>query len=264
LQEYQKKDNRIIIITNEQNIGLTKSLNKGIKVARGMYIARMDADDISLPMRFEVQLNVMEKNPNIIVCGSRIEVFGENKNTHYFPFFEKSDDIKNLLIIRCLVSHPTTMIRQDILINNNILYNENYICAQDYKLWFDLYDYGDFYNVPRILLRYRTSESHISYQHKGRQAKFIIPVRREWINKILKEKGYTNSVDWNCISISIIKEIKQYNLPYNVIAVFYLSMKNYGIKEFLYFAFAFDYMHFPFRSTIGIIIRFFQKRCKYL
>jgi glycosyltransferase involved in cell wall biosynthesis len=263
LQEYQKKDNRIIIITNEQNIGLTKSLNKGIKVARGKYIARMDADDISLSMRFEVQLNVMEKNPNIIVCGSKIKVFGEDKRNYHFSFVEKSEEIKNALVLWGM-SHPTLMIRKNILIKNNILYDENYIYTQDNKLLFDLYDYGDFYNVPRILLRYRASKSHISSQNKDRQAIFLALARRECINKVLKEKGYTNSVDWNCISISIIKEIKQYNLPYNVIAVFYLSMKSYGIKEFFYFAFTFDYMHFPVRSTIGIIIRFFLKRCKYL
>jgi glycosyltransferase involved in cell wall biosynthesis len=264
LQEYQKKDKRIIIITNEQNIGPPKSFNKGMKLAKGKYIAHMDADDISLPMRFEVQLEIMEKNPNIIVCGSRIEVFGENKKNYYFPFLEKSDDIKNVLIIGCLVSHPTTMIRKDILSKNNILYDEKYIYAQDYKLWFDLYDYGEFYNVPRVLLRYRTSKSHTSYHNKDKQHMLAISARREWINKILKEKGYTNNIDWNSISTSTIKDIKRYHLPYNVIAVFYLSMKSYRIKEFFYFAFSFDYIHFPFKSSMGIIRRFFQTRCKYV
>ena len=57
LTEYTRIDNRIIIITNEENIGLTKSLNKGLEIARGKYIARMDADDISLPTRFEKQVD---------------------------------------------------------------------------------------------------------------------------------------------------------------------------------------------------------------
>jgi glycosyltransferase involved in cell wall biosynthesis len=264
LQEYQKKDNRIIIITNEQNIGVTKSLNKGIKVARGKYIARMDADDISLSMRFEVQLEIMEKHPNIILCGSKIDMFGEKKNYYrHYPFFEKSDDIKNSLLVIGLC-HPTIMIRKYILIKNDILYNEDYVYAQDYKLYFDLYDYGDFYNVPRILLRHRASKSHISYQHKDKQFIFLASARREYIIKILREKGYINNIDWNCISISIINDIKQYNMPYNMIAVFYLSMKSYGIKEFFYFAFSFDYIHFYLIQNMGIIRRFFQKRYKFI
>jgi glycosyltransferase involved in cell wall biosynthesis len=263
LQEYQKKDNRIIVITNEQNIGPYKSANKGIKLAKGKYIARMDADDISLPMRFEVQLDIMEKNPNIIVCGSKIEVFGEFKHSYYIPLFEKSNDIKKTLIIKNVIPHSTVMIRKDILINNNILYSENYIYGQDYKLWLDLYDYGDFYNAPRILLRYRTSESHITYQHRDKQAIFLGFARREYINKTLKEKGNTNNIDWDCISISTIRDIKQYKLPYNMIAVFYLSMKSWGIKEFFYFIFSFDYIHFPFRSSMRVIICFFQRRFRY-
>jgi glycosyltransferase involved in cell wall biosynthesis len=244
LQEYQKKDKRIIVITNEQNIGPTKSFNKGMKLAKGKYIAHMDADDISLPMRFEVQLDIMEKNPNIIVCGSKIDMFGEKKNYYrYYPFVEKSDEIKKLLIFRGLC-HPTIMMRKDSLIKNDIVYNENYTYAQDYKLYFDLREYGDFYNVPRILLRYRVSKSHISHQHKDKQCVFLASARREYIAKLLKEKGYINGIDWNCISVSMLKNIKQCNMPYNIIAAFYLSMKSYGIREFFYFAFSFDYIIF--------------------
>ena len=72
LEKYLKKDSRIKIVNNSENIGLTKSLNKGLAVSTGEYIARMDADDISLPTRFEKQIAFLESNPNVIVLGTNI------------------------------------------------------------------------------------------------------------------------------------------------------------------------------------------------
>ena len=71
------QDSRIILINNEQNLGVAKSLNIGIATAKGKYIARMDADDISLPERFQTQFNFMEKNPDIDICGSWARMFGD-------------------------------------------------------------------------------------------------------------------------------------------------------------------------------------------
>jgi glycosyltransferase involved in cell wall biosynthesis len=258
LEEYRKKDSRIIVLANEQNIGLTKSLNKGIKTAKGKYIARMDADDISLPERFEKQVNVMENNPNIIVCGSKIKVFGERKRRYYLQTPEKSDDIKDLLIRRNCISHSSIFIRKDILFMNNILYDENYIYAQDYKLWTDLYDFGDYYNIQEILLLYRTSKSHISCHASIRQSFFVFSARREYINKILQYYNSIIDIDWDNITISSIKNIKQYNVSNKIIEVLYLSLKKHNIKELFYLIFSFDFFKFSFRGNISIIIRFFN------
>jgi glycosyltransferase involved in cell wall biosynthesis len=257
LEEYRKKDSRIIVLANGQNMGLTKSLNKGIKTAKGKYIARMDADDISLPKRFEKQVNVMEKNPNIIVCGSKIKVFGEKKHRYYLPTPEKSDDIKDLLIRRCCISHPSVLIRKDILLMNSILYDENYIYAQDYKLWTDLCDFGDYYNIQETLLLYRTSKSHVSYKTSTRQRFYAFLVRREYIDKILQYNNYIIDIDWNNITISTIKNIKKYHVSNNVIEVLFLYLKKHTIKELFYLIFSFDFFKFSFIDNVSIIIRFF-------
>ena len=76
IKNYMKKDNRIVLIDRE-NKGLPYSLNEGISIAKGQYIARMDADDISLSNRFEKQIKYMEEN-KIDVCGSYIKLFGDN------------------------------------------------------------------------------------------------------------------------------------------------------------------------------------------
>jgi glycosyltransferase involved in cell wall biosynthesis len=260
LEEYQSKDNRILIISNKQNIGLTKSLNKGIKIAKGKYIARMDADDISLPERFEKQVAVLEKNTNIIVCATMFKVFG-SKRKFSFTFPEKSEDIKELLIKQSCMGHPTVMIRKETLIKHHILYDENFVCTQDYKLWIDLSDCGDYYNIQEVLLLYRISKSQIS-NAEGKQQNFSIIARREYITKILKEKGYTKHIEWDNITLSTLKEIKKYNVPTKIVEVFYLSLKKYKLKDFNYFIFSLDYIHFPFKTNIAIISRFFIKRNK--
>jgi glycosyltransferase involved in cell wall biosynthesis len=262
LKEYQKKDNRIVVITNEQNIGLTKSLNKGIKIAKGKYIARMDADDISLPMRFEKQVEIMENNPDIIVCGSKIKVFGEKKTLFISP--EKSDEIKNLLLKRSSVCHPTAFIRRKILIENDILYDEHYGYTQDYKLWIDLCDFGKFCNIQKVLLRYRTSKSQISQAAKDMQHNLSILCRREYIRKTLMKHGCSGIIDWDNITVSALKHIKQYDIPNIIIEVFYLSLKNHKIKEWIYFSLSFDFLRFSVRNNMSIIRRFFQKRDKLL
>ena len=68
-------DERVRIVRNSSNLGITKSLNIGLREARGKYIARMDADDISLPQRFEKQYLFMEANPDAIICGSKVVDF---------------------------------------------------------------------------------------------------------------------------------------------------------------------------------------------
>ena len=95
LKEIQQKDSRIIIIENKENIGLTKSLNKGLSVARGTYIARMDADDISFPTRLEKQYLFMEANSGVIACGAWARTIGKEKNINLDHYKTTPRDIAN-------------------------------------------------------------------------------------------------------------------------------------------------------------------------
>lgn len=78
VKEYAKKDNRILALKNDKNYCYVHSLNKGIEIAKGKYIARMDDDDISLPERFEKQVEFLEKNEDIIALGTFIEIFSDD------------------------------------------------------------------------------------------------------------------------------------------------------------------------------------------
>ncbi|WP_103567464.1 glycosyltransferase family 2 protein [Campylobacter concisus] len=161
IKKYKNEDDHIILISRE-NRGLISSLNEGIAKARGEYIARMDADDISLPFRIEKQLQVMEHDKNIVVCGSWINIFGENINEKVARYFEHDKQIKANLLVSCCFAHPSVMIRKDALTNNNILYDERFKNAEDYYLWTQLAKVGKFYNIPEILLKYRFLETSIT------------------------------------------------------------------------------------------------------
>lgn len=161
IKKYKNEDDRIVLISRE-NRGLISSLNEGIVNARGEYIVRMDADDISLPFRIEKQLQVMEHEKDIVVCGSWINIFGENINEKVARYFEYDKQIKANLLVSCCFAHPSVMIRKDAFTNNNILYDERFKNAEDYYLWTQLAKVGKFYNIPEILLKYRFLETSIT------------------------------------------------------------------------------------------------------
>lgn len=186
LDEYTKRDCRIIVITNEQNIGLTKSLNKGLEIARGKYIARMDADDISMPERFEKQFTFLENNLEIDVCGSFIRPFGKvsmlTSKEKRFPRLH--GDIVSTLLFENPVAHPVVMIRRCIA-DWYFRYNEAIKKAQDYYLWYDLYIHGaKFHNLQLGLLNYRISNVQISSTSSSDQLSTADMIHKELLSSI--------------------------------------------------------------------------------
>jgi len=132
IKEYAKIDNRIKIIRNLTNIGLTKSLNKAIKLCKGEFIARQDTDDISLPNRLEKQIKFLQNNPDYALCGC--DMFRkQNKQQVMIKVFE-IDDIRKSLIVENCIAHPTVIIRK-IILQKYGYYDEKFLYSQDYELW---------------------------------------------------------------------------------------------------------------------------------
>lgn len=179
---YQEQDDRIVLISRE-NRGLIVSLNEGLEKAKGKYIARMDADDICLPTRFEEQIEFMEQNPDIGICGSWIEIFGENFKTKIIKAAPLDEKLRVQLIFSVPVMHPSVIIRKDLLDKYNLRYNEEYKTAEDYKMWIDCAKFTRFANIQRVLLKYRildTSITRIAEADKDDK-------RYEVMNRIFKE-----------------------------------------------------------------------------
>lgn len=186
LNDYEAKDSRIRLIFNEENIGLTKSLNKGLAIAKGKYIARMDADDISMPDRLELQVCFLNEHPDVDVCGMAIQ-FKRYKRfinkTKIYPSQHK--DICDYMLMDNPIAHPTVVFKR-IVKGWNVRYDENVKKAQDYKLWYTLLQHkAIFCNSPQIGLKYRVSPQQIS--NKGVSSQHLIA--DEIRGQMLRAKG---------------------------------------------------------------------------
>ncbi len=131
MRAYSEKDNRIKIIRNKTNLGLTKSLNKAISLSKGEFIARQDADDFSLPNRLKYQLNFLKKHPNYAFCGTNGYWIQNMKEM--IKLFTFSEILKDLIADNCFL-HSSVMIRTYIFQKFG-KYNEKYTYSQDYELW---------------------------------------------------------------------------------------------------------------------------------
>lgn len=149
-------DARIVYVKNEENLQIVKTLNKGIALAKGKYIARMDADDISLPKRFEKQIKIMERNTEIGVCGTWLKTFGEREEIWDIPVLHE-EIIMNMLFESSLM-HPTVFIRKSILLPLKQVYDQAFNKVEDYELWIRLSKKTRFENIPEVLLHYRISD----------------------------------------------------------------------------------------------------------
>ena len=157
------KDFRIKLINNDQNQGVAESLNIGISAAKGQYIARMDADDISLPERFQKQVDFMEKNPDIDVCGSWAKKT-ENAN-EIIKNPSSYEDIKDTLFFSCSMSHSTILFKRSL----NFQYSSEFPRAEDYDLWCKKINDLKFFNIPEILLLYRVHNNQVGSAHQKEQ-----------------------------------------------------------------------------------------------
>lgn len=264
LSGYAQKDNRIVILTNEENIGLTKSLNKGLDIAKGIYVARMDADDISLPTRFQKQVDFLENNSEYIVCGTNISYFGEKKKFTYSDWIKyENDEIKASLMFNSCFAHPTVMIRKSVLDQNNIRYDEIYKQAQDYRLWEILSDYGKYFNLEEKLLKYRISKNQVSNKNNERQVNLGNQIRRRIIMKWLKSiniKCDENTLG-NYLQINkrnfVLKRANEFNTPHYYIKTFlkylYFSEQKSKLNTFFYYYFHGDFFRFDFKTNLRFI-----------
>jgi len=160
IEKYAKKDNRIKVISRE-NKGLIYSLNEGIKLSKGKYIARMDADDISLPDRFEKQVKFMENNLDVGVCGSSVISFNDSFQKKWV-LYTKNEMLKAESFFSSPFAHPSVMIRKSIIDKYKLFYDKNFIHTEDFELWVKMAKYTNFYNFKEALLKYRISNNSIT------------------------------------------------------------------------------------------------------
>lgn len=147
------KDERIRYVLNEQNLRLIASLNKGLDLAQGEYIARFDSDDISLPTRLEEQVKFMDLHPEVGLLGTQYESFPKKRISDGLT---DSKVIKEALLVSSnQLGHPTVMIRTSVIREHNLKYDKDALHVEDYKLWLDISEFTEIANLDKILLKYR-------------------------------------------------------------------------------------------------------------
>lgn len=180
------RDNRIRLINNLQNKGIIKSLNLGIMEANGDFIARMDADDISHPRRFELQVKTIIKDNLDIISSSAVTTNKIIKRT--IGTEANADELKLALAFYNPIIHPLVMARSEIFKLN--MYDENYQHAEDYELWTRLMLSGaKFRTTADILLTYRIHANQISKSKSNFQKETRDRIAFKYLTEVNSE-GY--------------------------------------------------------------------------
>ena len=158
------QDERIEVV-DQKNQGVAASLNNGINIAKGKYIARMDADDISLEDRFKTQFNFLNDNPDVIVVGSNADVIDKDGNFVYTTNLSlNNSSLKNKLSLNTPFIHPSVMIRFVFLKNKYRYYDIPLI--EDLLFFRQISAFGEFANIKEPLIKYRISPSATSRRSK--------------------------------------------------------------------------------------------------
>ncbi len=153
-------DKRIRYLENRTNQGLIKTLNKGLHFSEGEFIARMDADDLCVNTRFQMQLEYFRQERNVDILGTNQYIIGTNER-----ILHQSDNEENKvrLLLQPAVAHSSVMIKKRALIRNKLYYDKAALYAEDYKLWIDSSLCGlSIQNLPEYLCGYRMHENQIS------------------------------------------------------------------------------------------------------
>ena len=213
LTEYSTKDSRIVLIQNEANLGLEKSLNKGLAATKGEYFARQDADDVSLSNRLQLQVDFLDNHPEVGALGTAVELINEQGNTigkNSLPADRES--LQSLLLFNNFMHHSTLMARSSLMQQLGG-YDETMRYVEDYDLWWRLSCLSGLATLPNILLKRRVDDGpRISKLYREKQLHNSFEISWKAICQSLGEdssnlnKGVYERFWWNITQFIISKQ----------------------------------------------------------
>jgi glycosyltransferase involved in cell wall biosynthesis len=166
-------DSRVFHIENKTRLGLIKSLNLGISVARGKYIARMDADDYSHSQRIEKQVAYMEEHPDVGVLGTSVILVDRGKKRYLKAPEDTAGIIAMMMFYGCPIFHPSVIMRADFIKGIPGPYQDNFRFAEDYDLWIRCIGKTKMANLPDPLIEYQRTPESIGITHNKEQKEDI-------------------------------------------------------------------------------------------
>ncbi len=206
LKEYSNLcGDRIVVIRNDYNLGLTKSLNVGLTYCKGEFIARMDSDDISLPYRIEKQVQYLNEHKEVAMVGGNIICFGDNMDevdTSLVPDPYCDYEVYKVhsLLRHSGPPHPTFMFRTSFLNDHSIKYREDILKAQDYGIMVDILKNGGVIRkIHEPLLRYRIHDKQITASSEIEQKVYQLRVSYDYVKWLINDIS-----DAEALSISML------------------------------------------------------------
>ena len=184
---FSKHNPRITILRNETNLGIVASLNKGIGVAQGKYIARLDDDDIWCDdKKIEKQVDFLEKNPEYCLTGGGVIKIDKNgKEIVRYLLPEKDEDIRKTILINNAFAHTTVLFRKDTFLKVGG-YDEQFAFIEDWDLWLKMGKIGKFYNFQEFFVYYLDQEYDDPYHYRNykirRNVKVGLTLRKKYMN----------------------------------------------------------------------------------
>ncbi len=180
LREYAAADPRVRLVSRP-NKGLTKTLNEGLHLARGRYVARMDGDDVCLPRRLAVQVEYLDRHPDVVLVGGQVELIDPDGLLICLKdkmWLDHADIDQALMTRGWPLVHPAVTMRRDALLAVNG-FDETYVTNQDHDLFLRLAEYGRVANLPDVLLQYRQHFESVSLAKADRQAQVVGDILRQ-------------------------------------------------------------------------------------
>lgn len=182
-------DKRIRYTLHKRNVGLIACLNEGVRISNGTYIARMDADDISLLRRFEKQIAFLKENPQIGICGTQIDTIREKRIMPFNRLPTSNNAIRASFLFRNVLMHPSVIFRKSIF-QGEAPFNNDFYLAEDYECWSRMAARTEFANLSETLLHYRIHSNQVSIDKSEEQQKISAKIRNAML------------LNWNSITES--------------------------------------------------------------
>ncbi|WP_182920653.1 glycosyltransferase family 2 protein [Pedobacter planticolens] len=178
------KDKRIHYLKNPANLGIVETLNLGIKLAKGKYIARMDADDIMVGNRLQMQVDFLDQNPQFGIVGSWYKIMDSNgRIISEMKNYTDPDYLRLGLMFTNHFAHPTVMMRTKLV--KKLLYDKNFLHCEDHELWTRFSEISKVTNLPFFFLNVRShSQSTCNLNQKELKTSVI-----KLLSKELNKKG---------------------------------------------------------------------------
>lgn len=270
-------DSRIRFIKNQQNLKLIATLNKGIKLSEGKYIARIDADDLMHPNRLQKQVDFLETNVDYVFVGSAVRLIKEEVEEESIRYYTEHDDIVFSMLFYCPFIHPSLLLRKSIINENELYFDSDFLHAEDYELWTRIVTFGKVANLPEKLTSYRIHHDQISQQHIDYQKKQMQLIRNNFLNKRLTDfSDLEKDILFGNQSISRLTQflnlLNKFELDnsfqggakiryiYNSAKTKILTIDTIGLKDFL-FVLTNKYFwknNFTFKQKVAFFLKIFK------